>query len=217
MTPDFVPRNLVNTLPNPAPAPEKTPLKKKSANHNRNVALTSILELAGAIVDKGIEQNTLTNSRDPNVTASVKNVNGWLEAHDTCDTEKILSLDPSPKKKISSIKESDKFVNSLNHTKLVQPPQKNPKDLLTLDPSTMFRKKVAPKPTAVVEPNKATVKPPQGGGNYVPSSNADQYYKKYLERSKMHTMVNEDIWTRAERQMKEIDERRSVSGLFCTH
>lgn len=213
MTPDFIPRNLDHTSPKLKKSPEKTPHKKKSARQNRNVALTSILELAGSIVEKGNEQKTLTNSVDvsPNVTVSVKKVNGWLEAQQKHATEKNLRVDQLSKKKITTPKESDKFVNSLKHTKLVQSPPKDPKDILSLDPSTMFRKKVSPKAATVVECNKTTVKSLQGCENYVPSSNADEYYKKYLERSKVHAMVHEDVWTRAERQMKEIDERRLVS------
>lgn len=97
----------------------------------------------------------------------------------------------------------------------MQPIPIHAKQILNLDPSTMFRKKVQPKVVNIVECNTATVQPPQGCGKYVPSSNADEYYKKYLERSKVHEMVHEDVWSRAERQMKEIDECRLVSHCIC--
>lgn len=216
LTPDFIPQNL-KTL-NPEKALKNSPNKNKPIKQpkkNRNVALASILELAGTIVEKGNEPKELTNSIDmsQNVTASVKEVNRWLEAqekHDTCDAKNILSLDTGSKKKISPVNGSDKIVNSLKHTQLVQPPPKEAKGILCLDPSTMFRKKISPKIVPVLECNKATVKQPQGCVKYVPSSNADEYYKKYLERSKVHAVVHDDVWSRIERQMKEIDERRLV-------
>lgn len=218
LTPEFVPQNVDSPSPTPVMAPKLLANKKKSAKQSRNVALTSILELVGTEpeVEKGMEPMRLTNSVDfsTNMTASVKKVNGWLEAqqqHDTRDAKNILSSDPGLKKKISPVKETDKCVDSMNHTKLVQPPTKDVNVILSLDPSTMFRKKV---PTKVVaECNKDTVKLSRGCVKYVPSSNANEHYKKYLERSKVLAMVNDDVWTRAERKMREIDDRRLV--LFC--
>lgn len=218
LTPDFVPQNLVHTSTKPHGAPEELTNKKKTTKQNRNVALTSILKLSGieTEVEKGLEPKRLPNSVDfsANMTASLEKVNGWLDTqlnNDSCDAKNIVSSDPGSKKKISTVKESDKFVNSLTYKKLVQPPPKHPKDILSLDPSTMFRKKVLPKVVPVVECKKETVKSRPGCEKYVPSSNADEYYKKYLEQSKVHEMVHADVWTQAEMQMKEIDNKRLVS------
>ncbi|XP_050346035.1 uncharacterized protein LOC126770602 [Nymphalis io] len=45
-------------------------------------------------------------------------------------------------------------------------------------------------------------------GNFVPSSHAGERYKEYLERSKLKEIVKEDVWTKAERLMKDIDSKR---------
>lgn len=227
--PDFIPKNLDNASKSMNEAAEKLAQKPKPPNkqkQNRNVALRSILELGGTTMVEGNEPKKLIKPVElsPTVTASVKKVHGWLDAqekHDALDTESVLSLDSSSmfrKKKISPLKQSHKTVQPLKNTKLVQPPLKDRSQILSIDPSVMFRKKVPPKVVAV-ECNKVTAKVPRGCENYVPSANAEEYYKKYLERSKVHEVVHEDMWTRAERQMKEIDERRLVPIflLFYVH
>ncbi|XP_041978211.1 uncharacterized protein LOC121732408 [Aricia agestis] len=45
-------------------------------------------------------------------------------------------------------------------------------------------------------------------GVFVPSSQAQEYYKKLMEAKRQQELREETIWTRAERQMREIEERR---------
>lgn len=45
-------------------------------------------------------------------------------------------------------------------------------------------------------------------GEYKPSTLANEYYLKYVERNKFKESVRENIWTKAEQRMKEIDEKR---------
>ncbi|XP_064071863.1 uncharacterized protein LOC113398902 [Vanessa tameamea] len=89
--------------------------------------------------------------------------------------------------------------------------KKKSMDPKNLDNSSMFQKKGL-SPTSKAVGNDVSLyehKP----GNFVPSSHAGERYKKYLEKSKMLELVNEDIWTRAERQMKEIDSKRKRESL----
>lgn len=45
---------------------------------------------------------------------------------------------------------------------------------------------------------------------FVPSAFAGETYKKYLEMSKIQERVKEDIWSKVEKKMKEIDELKSM-------
>lgn len=47
------------------------------------------------------------------------------------------------------------------------------------------------------------------GQQYVPSSWAGEYYKKCMDRTHIRDMVQENVWVRAEKLMKEIDIRKA--------
>lgn len=50
--------------------------------------------------------------------------------------------------------------------------------------------------------------PPRTIHKYTPSERAKEYYNKYEEQTKFREQFQEDIWSKLERQMHEIDERR---------
>ncbi|KAJ8729829.1 hypothetical protein PYW07_016867 [Mythimna separata] len=43
---------------------------------------------------------------------------------------------------------------------------------------------------------------------YKPSANASAYYSKYLEKSNLREHLEEDLWTKLEREMKELEEKK---------
>ncbi|XP_063381030.1 uncharacterized protein LOC134667536 isoform X2 [Cydia fagiglandana] len=55
-------------------------------------------------------------------------------------------------------------------------------------------------------PGQASTKSPNG--QYTPSLWAEEYYRKAVNRSRVRDLVQEDVWGRAERAMKEIDTRK---------
>lgn len=216
--PEFKPKAQTDTLgintPSELPKETKPTTKQTKTNkqkQTRNVALASILELGGSMI-KQMEEPKMPIEpvhKSPNEIASEKKVYDWFESREKHDTRNILSTDPSTmfQEKIALDRQHNKTVEPQNTTKLVQPTPIYPKDFLSLHPSAMFKKKMPP--TVMVQSNKPTTKAPQAYENYVPSVNADEYYKKYLERSKMKEIVQEDV-TQGQRKVREIDEQRSV-------
>lgn len=58
--------------------------------------------------------------------------------------------------------------------------------------------------------------PPRTIHKYTPSERAKEYYNKYEEQTKFREQFQEDIWSKLERQMHEIDERRQVYSIIIT-
>ncbi|CAH2106024.1 unnamed protein product [Euphydryas editha] len=86
-------------------------------------------------------------------------------------------------------------------------------------PTSMFRKKSKnaknPDKTIVVQNKDSTMINNENivinkdqPGCFVPSSYANERYMAYLEKRKVLEQVKEDVWAKAERQMKEIDAKR---------
>ncbi|XP_013199524.1 male determiner protein Mdmd(III) isoform X2 [Amyelois transitella] len=85
----------------------------------------------------------------------------------------------------------------------------------SLSPASMFKKKSVPeKPVneLKIKENKSPNSPSENTGSYKPSSMADEYYKKYLKKSQLKDSLNEDIWQKAERLMKEADAKRAAEA-----
>lgn len=79
------------------------------------------------------------------------------------------------------------------------------RDPIIKDPASMFTRKKVRSP--VKSPEVSTQSPSVSSGQYVPSTRVDEYYQKYLERARVQQMVKEDVWSKAEREMKELDAR----------
>lgn len=77
---------------------------------------------------------------------------------------------------------------------------------------TMFKKKSLTR----TEVSKDNVLPSQSSQtlspdrtkHYTPSANASVYYSKYLKRSMLKEQIAEDVWVKAEKQLKEIETRQ---------
>ncbi|XP_046959647.1 uncharacterized protein LOC124529782 [Vanessa cardui] len=160
--------------------------KIKTQKKKRNVAVASLIETYG--------DNMYTNEDSVIQLPSTK----LLKPDDFMPDPQDIS---STENKTETVSKTIPIIQSpTSMFKKKSPDSKN------LDHSSMFQKKSL-SPTSKVVGNDVSVdehKP----GNFVPSSHAEERYKKYLEKSNMLEIVKEDIWTRAERKMKEIDSKR---------
>ncbi|XP_052749656.1 uncharacterized protein LOC128200387 [Galleria mellonella] len=89
----------------------------------------------------------------------------------------------------------------------VQNESTNGKKVPNLTPiTTMFKRK-----TNVVKQSNETAKSvATKKENYTPSGLATEYYKKYVEKSKLNNCIREDIWTKTERVMREADAKKKA-------
>lgn len=156
--------------------------KIKNIDNKRNVALTSILEsIANKSKDK---KKDIITEKSQDLSTLLK-VNEPLQSQTfTKSVEKVSSwLDFNQKEKVT-------------------------KTPLLMDPSTMFKRKVNVSPPKQPKETVVIKSPPRVSTHYQPTSQAAEYYKKYLEKSQLKSQIAEDIWKKAEREMKDIDEKR---------
>ncbi|XP_063618909.1 uncharacterized protein LOC134791720 [Cydia splendana] len=109
---------------------------------------------------------------------SVNKVTNWLQSQDITSMFKRKSSE----EKSSSIKDKSP-VHSNDSVK---------------SPARQGSIKSPPKQGSTKSPN----------GQYTPSLWAEEYYRKAVNRSRVRDLVQEDVWGRAERAMKEIDTRK---------
>lgn len=77
------------------------------------------------------------------------------------------------------------------------------KPCVDIDPSAMFKRKDLQRSKVCVD------KPPSPGvAAFVPSARAAHFYQQYVEKSRLRDALHDDIWTKAEKQMKHIDEKK---------
>lgn len=113
------------------------------------------------------------------------------------------------KKNIVKKKRSDKNVamKSILETQAREVSVKQP-ELSNITPSCMFRRKST---TPNKETKNSSLEMPADRKNswqYTPSILATQYYNKYLANAQLKEQIQGDIWSRAEQQMRLIDERK---------
>lgn len=187
--------------------------KEKPKKRQRNIALESILQ---AIADnKEINEVIL---RKPDDFINVEKKFEPDEKHvfgESQVSKEILGVDKS----ISSTPTSTEKVNGWFETQTGSPfPKKTTK--VTLEATNIvFKKKEKKKIEKCPKENlkrleKSPITSSSNSGEYKPSTLANEYYLKYVERSKFKESVKEDIWTKAERKMKDIDEKRYLSHIY---
>lgn len=174
--------------------------KKKNKRKERNVAIESIFKMEN-------QENALLKFECANELPKLLKPNDFI-FDDVNNTESnILRLvSEVPKEKAINTKPSS--------SKQDVSPFNSPK--VNLEAVPMFKKKSpSHKPVDAVENlvSKARCKArSQDHGIYRPSQMADEYYKEYLERVKLKETIHEDIWSRAERQMKEIESKKKLAA-----
>lgn len=184
---EFIPGSSGEHISIPNVAPEqnkeiKDPPKKK---RNRNAAVESLIATYG---DIDSNSTVVQTKSDLYVPPPLRN-----------------KLKNSPKK--AQIKEIEKNDTACNN--------KVNSWLDSIDngvaPTSMFKKKAISaenyKKKSPVPSKNEEITNSNSTGVFVPSSMASEYYEKFVERSKKKQMIKEDIWTRAERLMAEIDKR----------
>lgn len=160
---------------------------RKSKGKRENVAVNSILEaMAGDTPILNMEKPTSEPLK-------------LLKPTDFFSTDKEV---------VESVEKVNGWLNSQHNLKCLKPSSRH----LNWEPSLMFKRK-----------NGSTVKSPESGSgtslpaqklgtaataSYQPSTLANAYYQKYVERSRLAEYVKEDVWTRAERIMKEKDAKK---------
>lgn len=85
---------------------------------------------------------------------------------------------------------------------------------LALEPVNMFRKKTTPNKVVTREEPKVSVEKNNNVDTYKPSELAGEYYKNYMERMMVQEAMQDDIWTKAEKKMKEIEAKKYVIIIF---
>ncbi|XP_052740213.1 uncharacterized protein LOC112051204 [Bicyclus anynana] len=95
-------------------------------------------------------------------------------------------------------------------------PEEPPSPSLAHTSLNMFKRKennkpVETSPTVALQPKTDTVA--EQPRTYVPSARAAEYYKKFSEQSQALEQSRDTIWSRLERQMREIDEKRRQNTL----
>ncbi|XP_069358702.1 uncharacterized protein [Maniola hyperantus] len=100
-------------------------------------------------------------------------------------------------------------------------PSTSEANLLCNSPNNMFKKKIkkvdssrSPKntPSTVIDQSASELEQPR---MFVPSSRAAEYYRKYQEQSQALERAREDVWARAEREMRELDQKKLQATSRC--
>lgn len=214
--------------------PQLKPLAIKKKRPGRNAALTSLLEAIGepkpdpvvARIAPNLNKATVSNN-----TGSTFGVQGItkanFEVHTVANEENCAHGNEYSEENsngVMNLMKPDAFisskadlvvVNDIISGKLPENIDKGllrkknvePSNPLLRMPSNMFRKK-SPLPK-ISNPNTPSPQSPAKGDYkaYKPTPLANEYYQKFLERTKLIEETTDDIWTRAEKQMKEIDAR----------
>ncbi|CAG4975801.1 unnamed protein product [Colias eurytheme] len=157
---------------------QETPKITPKKKRNRNAAIVSLIETYGD--QNCIEQN---------------------EA-DSTDHKNMKLLKPTDfVLKNEEITQDKGTWLPINENRLTSPANMFRKKIPTSDSASMFKRKIRTPVQNKTENDTSTQV-------FVPSSKAYEYYEKYIERSKTRQAIKEDIWTKAERIMMEIDEKR---------
>ncbi|XP_053607319.1 uncharacterized protein LOC128673479 [Plodia interpunctella] len=191
------------------PAAGDAPVKKKK---DRNVAMSSLL--AAFEKENNNEPIKLLKPTDfmstNAVNESVRKVDEWFTNKENTIQKSIPSLSSMPtfKKKSKSEKSDKQFKNGIEAQE----------EWFMNKENTTVQKSVPSLPT--FKKKSKSDKQFQNGieaqvsstntGIFKPSSKADEYYKKYLEKSQLKCFIQEDIWQKAERLMKEADIKRAA-------
>ncbi|XP_038212253.1 uncharacterized protein LOC119832635 [Zerene cesonia] len=180
--------NIKSPEPLPGPSGDNKPGKAcvqethkttPKKKRNRNAAINSLIEAYG--VQNSTEQKEV----------------------EILDNKSIKLLKPNDFILKNNESTEDKETTGLcsNENRLTSPANMFRKKTPSSDSSIMFKRRIqTPDQSKIENINSTEV--------YVPSSQANEYYEKYIERSKTKQAIKEDIWTRAERIMMEIDEKR---------
>ncbi|XP_063361875.1 uncharacterized protein LOC134650871 [Cydia amplana] len=209
--------------PNPQ-ASHLIPKTKKNSKENmpsnkpraRNVAIASLLALTLSqeplklvkpedFIKPSKEDKEIRERRKD----SVNKVTNWLQSQDITAMFKRKSSVNSFKEEKSSIKDKSP-VHSNDSVK--SPPGQG---ILKSPPGQGILKSPSGQQSVKSPPGQGSVKSPHGqgstkspNGQYTPSAWAEEYYRKAVDRSHVRDLVQEDVWGRAERAMKEIDARK---------
>ncbi|KAL0893412.1 hypothetical protein ABMA27_014997 [Loxostege sticticalis] len=171
----------------------------------------------------------ISETADPEIVESVQKVNGWLDSQMASTSVSRFSGNPLILEPGSMFKRKSSSNVKSPGSDGVKSPKKQPSILpgdtqepsssnsrissypLALEPVSMFKRKSgssvkSPESSKKTSPVKQQVTTKIE--SYKPSMLANEYYQKYVERSKLKELVNDDIWTSAERKMKEIDAQK---------
>ncbi|XP_072931623.1 uncharacterized protein [Epargyreus clarus] len=196
---------------------EKKAILPKKKRRERNAAILSLLELECAqncsqaqdsskVIDKSDEESKERDLEvkllkpndfisDKTVTKAVDKVTEWLDKPAKCQSPKGEPI-------------------SLPATSI---PKRKKQLTPVLETTSMFKRKTDTSSTksfdsdtARTHANDAMVQSCNIESNnmFVPSAHANEYYKKFVERSKMQDLITEDLWERAQREMKELDAKK---------
>lgn len=197
------------------------PPKKPKEVRKRNIALESILRSIKSQdsyndVKCNGEPLRLLKPEDliPNIEENISEIPSTTCIHNdrvqmcdqpkgkdtqTCDN----SCDPEVKKEV---------VEKVNNwmTQMMSPirTESTKRATLSIDSSSMFKKKTKrdlAKPTSTMM--QTTVEPSKVREKFVPSLLADHYYEQYVEKNVLEA-IDDDIWTKAEKKMMEIDKNK---------
>ncbi|XP_028157849.1 uncharacterized protein LOC114351013 isoform X2 [Ostrinia furnacalis] len=183
----------------------------------------------------------ITDLTDTEIVQSVEKVNGWLDnqvpetyvpkfvsnplhfeagsmfkrkSGSTSKSNRSDSVTSSPQKKESSTS----YKPSSSATKTQDPERKILHNPLALDPGAMFKRRSGSTSKSTGSDSVETFSPPQkpptsSVDTYQPTTNFNEYYQKYVEKSQIKESIKEDIWTRAEKLMKKKEEAAALKAL----
>ncbi|CAG9785978.1 unnamed protein product [Diatraea saccharalis] len=227
-----VKKNTENNVDSAIKAPDKSnkmaKIEKKVRKRRENVAVNSILQgflgvkpVADTKTETKIEAMKLLKPIDfMSVNNGIVNSVTKLKSPESSQlNETKKEIDSNDKtnncqSKLSPMDESIVKVNGwLYSNKSNSSEHKN--NLLEWQPNSMFKKKSVT--TKSLESDSVKSSPEQKSEKkpttmYQPSTLANEYYERYIERSKVNTIVREDVWSRAERIMKELDEKKKLEN-----
>ncbi|RVE49998.1 hypothetical protein evm_005351 [Chilo suppressalis] len=135
-------------------------------------------------------------------TNSIDKVTDWLSQH--YESSPISGT----MEQVNGSIESSKVKNS------EQSNNNSKKKLLNWEPTAMFKKKTVTVKSVDSDSVKSSLNQKSEAKAtttmYQPSTLANEYYQRFMERSKLNEVIKEDVWTRAEKIMKEIEEKKKT-------
>ncbi|KAJ2939799.1 hypothetical protein O0L34_g17990 [Tuta absoluta] len=192
----------------PNPKKSQTDPKKLKQKKERNAAVQSLLQNINLGTTKNKETNQLLKPQNFTARADKK-------LNEKTTLEDKVTIKPTDSKAARTIApqfhENEVRWLQTPAPKTPSPTKKNG-PMLNWNPTSMFRKKHTLEDSVTKPVQEVKKVSPNSYNKYVPSKTAEEYYKKFLQSSEMHRMVAESVWTKVERQMKEIDERRKAEA-----